>query len=71
MDLEFNQITTTEEIPLVPEPEFSLLRGEILKLLHPNLVGIDLMKADLCGSSDQNFKISNKLWGEDHDLQLR
>ncbi|XVF50627.1 hypothetical protein PTKIN_Ptkin04bG0116900 [Pterospermum kingtungense] len=71
VDLEFNQITTTEEIPLIPEPELSLLRGEILKLLHPNLVGIDQLKGDLCGSSDQNFKIINKPWGEDHDLQLR
>ncbi|WRX17805.1 cDENN domain - like 3 [Theobroma cacao] len=71
VDLEFNQITTTEEIPPIPDPELSLLRGEILKLLYPNVVGIDQMKADLCGSSDQNFKISNKPWGEDHDLQLR
>ncbi|XWS50709.1 hypothetical protein CRYUN_Cryun12cG0109900 [Craigia yunnanensis] len=71
VDLEFNQITTTEEIPPIPEPELSLLHGEILKLLYPNVVGIDQMKADLCGSSDQNFKIRNKPWGEDHDLQLR
>ncbi|KAE8724010.1 Cysteine-rich RLK (RECEPTOR-like protein kinase) 8 [Hibiscus syriacus] len=71
VDLEFNQITTTEEIPPIPEPELSLLRDEILKLLHPNVVGIDLMKADFCGSSDQNFKIINKPWGEEHDLQLR
>ncbi|XP_022765895.1 DENN domain and WD repeat-containing protein SCD1-like isoform X2 [Durio zibethinus] len=71
VDLEFNQITTTEEIPPIPEPELSLLRGEILKLLYPNVVGIDQLKADLGGSSDQNIKISNKPWGEDHDLQLR
>ncbi|NP_001385794.1 DENN domain and WD repeat-containing protein SCD1-like [Gossypium hirsutum] len=71
VDLEFNQITTTEEIPPIPEPELSLLRGEILKLLHPNVVGIDLMRANFCGSSDQNLKIINKPWGEDHDLQLR
>ncbi|KAL4284807.1 hypothetical protein GQ457_16G024760 [Hibiscus cannabinus] len=71
VDLEFNQITTTEEIPPIPEPELSSLRYEILKLLHPNVVGIDLMKADFCGTSDQNFKIINKPWGEDHDLQLR
>ncbi|KAG8484168.1 hypothetical protein CXB51_022902 [Gossypium anomalum] len=71
VDLEFNRITTTEEIPPIPEPELSLLRGEILKLLHPNVVGIDLMRANFCGSSDQNLKIINKPWGEDHDLQLR
>ncbi|GMI96344.1 STOMATAL CYTOKINESIS-DEFECTIVE 1 [Hibiscus trionum] len=71
VDLELNQITTTEEIPPIPEPELSLLRDEILKLLHPNVVGIDLMKTDFCGSSDHNFKIVNKPWGEDHNLQLR
>ncbi|KAG4130901.1 hypothetical protein ERO13_D09G173300v2 [Gossypium hirsutum] len=71
VDLEFNQITATEEIPPIPEPELSLLRGEILKLLHPNVVGIDLTRANFCGSSDQNLKIINKPWGEDHDLQLR
>ncbi|PPR81770.1 hypothetical protein GOBAR_AA38945 [Gossypium barbadense] len=70
VDLEFNQITATEEIPPIPEPELSLLRGEILKLLHPNVVGIDLTRANFCGSSDQNLKIINKPWGEDHDLQL-
>ncbi|GAV78180.1 WD40 domain-containing protein/DENN domain-containing protein/dDENN domain-containing protein/uDENN domain-containing protein/SBF2 domain-containing protein [Cephalotus follicularis] len=70
VDLEYNQITTTEEIPTVPEPELSFLRGEILKLLHPSLVGIDQMSF-LCSLSELNFKGGSKPWGEDHDLQLR
>ncbi|KAL6584886.1 Scytalone dehydratase [Orobanche minor] len=45
VDLERNLITTFEEIPPIPEPEHKFLRGEILKLLHPNIVSIDQMKA--------------------------
>ena len=71
MDLEHNRITTTEEIPPVPEPEHSSLRGEIMKLLYPNVVGIDQMKANLGNSSEQHLRASIKPWGEDHDLQLR
>ncbi|KAH6799148.1 stomatal cytokinesis defective / SCD1 protein [Perilla frutescens var. frutescens] len=44
VDLEHNLLTTSEEIPSIPEPEFSSLRGAIMKLLHPNVFGIDLMK---------------------------
>lgn len=71
MDLEHNQITTTEEIPPLPEPELSLLRGEIMKLLHPNVVGIDQLKASLGSSYEQYPRGSGKPWGEDHDLQFR
>ncbi|MFS7956359.1 putative cDENN domain, tripartite DENN domain, DENN domain lobe protein [Helianthus anomalus] len=46
VDLETNCITTSKEIPAIPEPEMSSLRNEILKLLHPNVVWIDSMKAD-------------------------
>ncbi|KAK6127713.1 hypothetical protein DH2020_038553 [Rehmannia glutinosa] len=69
VDLEHNLITTTEEIPPIPEPEHSSLRGEILKLLHPNVVGIDQMKG---GSfSEQCPRGGSRPWGEVHDLHLR
>ncbi|XP_031279050.1 DENN domain and WD repeat-containing protein SCD1 [Pistacia vera] len=71
VDLEYNRISTTEEIPLIPEPELSSLRGDILKLLYPNVVGIDQMSSHLVTSSEQYSKGCAKPWGEDHDLQLR
>lgn len=71
MDLEYNRITTSEEIPPIPEPELSLLRDEMTKLLHPSVVGIDLMTAGLGGSYEYYPKLGGKPWGEDHDLQLR
>ncbi|CAK7349759.1 unnamed protein product [Dovyalis caffra] len=71
VDLEYNRICTSEEIPPIPEPELSSLRCEILKLLYPNVMGIDQMKASLVNSSEQYFNGFNKPWGEDHDLQLR
>ena len=70
VDLEYNRITTTEDIPPIPGPELSSLRGEIMKLLYPNVVGLDQMKADFCNLSEQTIW-GNKPWGEDHDLQLR
>eukprot|EP00258_Populus_trichocarpa_P022180 XP_024438199.1 DENN domain and WD repeat-containing protein SCD1 isoform X1 [Populus trichocarpa] len=71
VDLEYNRISTSEEIPPIPEPELSSLRSEILKLLYPNVMGIDQMKAGLVNSSEQYLKGCNKPWGEDHDVQLR
>ncbi|KAG5536220.1 hypothetical protein RHGRI_023863 [Rhododendron griersonianum] len=71
VDLEHNHITTTEEIPPLPEPELSLLRSEIMKLLYPNVVGIDQLKGSLGSSSEQYTRGSGKPWGEDHDLQFR
>lgn len=71
VDLDINRITTSEDIPPVPEPEYSSLRGEILKLLCPNVVGIDSMKAHPEKSLEQNPKARSRLWGQDHDLQLR
>ncbi|KAK0587053.1 hypothetical protein LWI29_016603 [Acer saccharum] len=71
VDLEYNRISTSEEIPPIPEPELSCLRGDILKLLYPNVVGIDEMNAAIGGSSEQFSKGGNKPWGEDHDLQFR
>ncbi|CAN1292275.1 hypothetical protein LINPERPRIM_LOCUS21490 [Linum perenne] len=71
MDLEYNRISTTEEIPPIPEPEFTSLRMDILKLLHPNVVGIDQIKSSPVGSSEQWPVSSNQPWGEELDLQLR
>ncbi|XP_057992709.1 DENN domain and WD repeat-containing protein SCD1 isoform X2 [Hevea brasiliensis] len=71
VDLDYNRISTSEEIPHIPEPELSSLRCEILKLLCPNVMGIDQMKAGVFSSSEQYSKGCNKPWGEDHDLQLR
>ncbi|KDP20097.1 hypothetical protein JCGZ_05866 [Jatropha curcas] len=71
VDLDYNRISTTEEIPPIPEPELSSLRGDILKLLFRNVMEIDEMKAGAFSSSEQYFKGCNKPWGEDHDLQLR
>ncbi|XP_075503526.1 DENN domain and WD repeat-containing protein SCD1 isoform X1 [Primulina tabacum] len=69
VDLKHNLITTTEEIPPIPEPEYSFLRGEIMKLLYPNVVGIDQMKG---GSFfEQCPRGGGRTWGEDHDLHLR
>lgn len=69
VDLEHNLITTTEEIPPIPEPEHTSLRDEILKLLYPNVVGIDQMKYGLF--SEQCSRGDSRPWGEDHDLHLR
>ncbi|KAL6994874.1 Scytalone dehydratase [Sarracenia purpurea var. burkii] len=71
VDLEYNHITISEEIPSIPEPELSLLRTEIMKLLYPNVVGIDQLKVSLGNSADQYPTCSSKPWGEDQDLQLR
>ncbi|XP_068307994.1 DENN domain and WD repeat-containing protein SCD1-like [Pyrus communis] len=71
VDLECNRITTTEDIPPIPEQELGNLRGEISKLLYPNVVGIDQIKDGLYSSSEQYSKAGNKPWGEGHDLQLR
>ncbi|KAG7944548.1 hypothetical protein I3843_15G107500 [Carya illinoinensis] len=71
VDLEYNRITTSEEIPTIPEPELSSLRDEITKLLCPNVMGIDQMKGGPCNTSEQLSIRGNKPWGEDHDLQLR
>ncbi|KAK1665267.1 hypothetical protein QYE76_053426 [Lolium multiflorum] len=71
VDLEYNRITTTEEIPPIPESEHNFLRGEILKLLQPNVVGIDCMKINLGSMSDHSLRAATKSWGQEHDFQLR
>lgn len=42
-----------------------------MKLLHPNVVGIDQMKATQSNFTEDFLRGSSKPWGEDHDLQLR
>ncbi|GAB4850614.1 Scytalone dehydratase [Ancistrocladus abbreviatus] len=71
VDLEHNRITTSEEIPPVPEPESNLLHGEIMNLLYPNVVGIDHVNIGLGKLSEQHPRHGHKPWGEQHDLQLR
>lgn len=71
VDLEYNRITTSEEIPPIPEPELGFLRCEILKLLHPNVTWIDQLKINFGSMSEQYIKCGNKPWGEEHNFQLR
>ncbi|XP_021736316.1 DENN domain and WD repeat-containing protein SCD1-like [Chenopodium quinoa] len=71
VDLESNRIITSEEIPPIPEPELSSLRGEILKLLYPNVVDIDLIKVGLGESRELYHRVANKPWSDEHDIQLR
>ncbi|XP_020405170.1 DENN domain and WD repeat-containing protein SCD1 isoform X2 [Zea mays] len=69
VDLEYNRITITEEIPPIPETEHNFLRVEILKLLQPNVMGIDFMKINLANMGD--LRAGTKSWSQEHDFQLR
>jgi hypothetical protein len=71
VDLEYNRITTTEEIPLIPDPERTFLRNEILKLLQPNVVEIDFMKIHSGCLAGHSFKSNAKPWCNEHDFHLR
>lgn len=71
VDLESNRVITSEEIPPIPEPELSSLRGEILKLLYPNVVDIDLIKVSLGKSCEPQHRVAKKPWSDEHDVQLR
>jgi hypothetical protein len=71
VDLEYNRITTSEEIPPIPETEYSFLRGEILKLLQHNVMGNDYMKINLGSMGDNSLRIGTKSWGQEHDFHLR
>ncbi|CAH9064292.1 unnamed protein product [Cuscuta epithymum] len=71
VDLEHNRIITSEEIPPAPEPEHSTLRREIMKLLCQNVVEIDQLKSRMGTAIEQNLRGGNRLWGGDHDIQLR
>ncbi|XLR23296.1 hypothetical protein S83_051196, partial [Arachis hypogaea] len=71
VDLDYNHITTSEKIPPIPEPEYRFLRGEVIKLLYPSVIGIDELKAGIYSVSEHYTKFMAKQWGADHDLQLR
>nr|XP_025619046.1 DENN domain and WD repeat-containing protein SCD1-like isoform X3 [Arachis hypogaea]XP_025619048.1 DENN domain and WD repeat-containing protein SCD1-like isoform X3 [Arachis hypogaea] len=71
VDLDYNRIITSEEIPPIPEPEYSFLRGEVIKLLYPNVIGINKLKAGIYRVFEHYTKFVAKQWGADHDLQLR
>lgn len=71
VNLDCNSIITTEDIPAIPEPELSFLRSEILKLLYPNVIGIDHMKINIGGISEQYSTTFSRPWGKEHDFQLR
>lgn len=71
VDLDHNHITTSEEIPPIPEPELGFLCGEIMKLLYPNVVNIDQLKTSFGGTLEQSLRGGNRCWGEEHDIQLR
>ncbi|XP_074304749.1 DENN domain and WD repeat-containing protein SCD1 isoform X1 [Silene latifolia] len=71
VDLECNCITTSEDIPPIPEPELTAFRDEILELLSPNVIGIDQLKAGFGRSSELYWRFAGKPWSEEHNLQLR
>lgn len=71
VDLEYNRITSSEDIPTIPDPELNFLRSEILKLLQPNVAGIDHLKTNIGCMFDPYAKPGNRTWGEEHDFQLR
>ncbi|XLT36026.1 hypothetical protein HN873_067318 [Arachis hypogaea] len=71
VDFDYNRITTSEKIPPIPEPEYRFLRGEVIKLLYPNVIGIDELKAGIYSVSEHYTKFVAKQRGADHDLQLR
>ncbi|KAK9668772.1 hypothetical protein RND81_13G085700 [Saponaria officinalis] len=71
VDLESNRITTSEDIPPIPEPELASFRGEILELLCPNVIGIDHVKLGFGKSSEQYWRFAGKPWSEEHNLHLR
>ncbi|KMZ63401.1 hypothetical protein ZOSMA_40G00290, partial [Zostera marina] len=71
VDLECNLITTTEDIPPLPEPELGCLRDEIMHLLHPNVVKIDHLRNNVGEISDHYVRTSNKTWGQEQDVKLR
>eukprot|EP01018_Ginkgo_biloba_P036033 Gb_36258 [translate_table: standard] len=71
VDLDYNQITTSEEIPPIPEPELGHMRMEIMHLLYPNVMELDHMQTNAGGLFGNLPRRSNKSWGEQHDVELR
>ncbi|XP_057519264.1 DENN domain and WD repeat-containing protein SCD1-like [Amaranthus tricolor] len=71
VDIDHNCISTSEEIPSVPEPELSILHDDIMKLLYPNVMRIDEINTGFEELYMKCPKVVSKPWGKDHDLQLR
>ncbi|XP_010677977.2 DENN domain and WD repeat-containing protein SCD1 isoform X1 [Beta vulgaris subsp. vulgaris] len=71
VDIDHNCISTSEEIPPVPEPELSLLHDDIMKLLYPNMMHIDEINTGFGELYVRCSKVAAKPWGKGHDLQLR
>lgn len=68
VDFEPNHITTSDGVSPLPEPEYCYLKDKIMRLLYPNVVGIDQMKDDYF--SEQYPSSGSRPWGKDHNLQL-
>ncbi|XP_021736318.1 DENN domain and WD repeat-containing protein SCD1-like isoform X2 [Chenopodium quinoa] len=71
VDIDHNCISTSEEIPPIPEPELSLLHADIKKLLYPDMMCIDEVNTGFGELYMRSPKVGAKPWGKDHDLQLR
>lgn len=71
VDLDYNRITTSEDIPPIPDPELGRLRTELMQLLYPNLMNLDHMQTTAGGLFGDFHRRNNKSWGEQHDLELR
>ncbi|GAQ82931.1 Calmodulin-binding protein CRAG [Klebsormidium nitens] len=72
VDLDQNQVNTTEDIPQLPEPEGTALRQAILELVHPNLADMD--RARTGGGATDGIKakrLTGKPWSRDHDRRFR
>lgn len=71
VDLDYNRITTSEDIPSIPDPELGHLRTELMHLLYPNLMDLDHMQTTAGGLFGDFHRRNNKSWGKQHDLELR
>jgi hypothetical protein len=67
----FFQVTTTEDIPQLPEPEGTLLRQSILELVHPNLADMDRARTGGTVDGIKTKRLKGRAWSRDHDRQFR
>ncbi|XP_024518570.1 DENN domain and WD repeat-containing protein SCD1 isoform X2 [Selaginella moellendorffii] len=71
VDLENNQIFSSEAIPPLTEPEGSILRRDLVRLLYPNVVHLDRARKTIGDPCYDDLRLGNKKWNEKHDLELR
>jgi hypothetical protein len=64
-------VTTTEDIPQLPEPEGTLLRQSILELVHPNLADMDRARTGGTVDGIKTKRLKGRAWSRDHDRQFR